>query len=200
MNWAKTHPVSTALIATIIFVAVMILWGLYAFGPDFLQDFGANWLATFLGLMMGIPLALWLSNYQEKSTEKEKKYKILASLKDELSYSVHELGRMLDDQVLKRESGVLSSLLRNELWRAYSDGGELQWIKDVDLLAQIADSYYCIRAIMDLSDRYYDSVQYATEEASPARIGEVFQTLKLAVDVGLRSIEDTIREINTTLA
>jgi 16S rRNA C1402 N4-methylase RsmH len=106
---------------------------------------------------------------------------------------------MLDNTTLKNECVVLGSLLRNELWKAYSDGGDLQWIKDIELLANIADSYYNIRAIMELSDKYYNAVQFATEDAPSTPSREVFQTLRLAVDVGLRSIQKIMREMDKHL-
>jgi hypothetical protein len=161
----------------------------------FWQSFVSNAFATLIGITLGVYGALWLNNYQERKTEKERKKKILKSLYDELDYCKTELDRMADRENIKLESGVLSSILRNEIWNAYSDGGELEWIKDVSLIAQIADSYYSIRAVSDLADRYYDSVQYATEESSARRINEVFDTLVLAINYSAGSVRETMDTI-----
>ena len=106
---------------------------------------------------------------------------------------------MADFKTLQQDSGVLSSLLRNELWKAYSDGGELEWIKNAALLAKIADAYYSIRSVMSLSDRYYDSTQYSTEQASPARIREVINTLRETLEHGSKSIKNTLKAIDVEL-
>ena len=45
------------------------------FDFSFWQNFVSNALATFLGAIFGIPIALLLSRYQEKIAEKERKSK-----------------------------------------------------------------------------------------------------------------------------
>jgi hypothetical protein len=117
------------------------------FDFTFWQSFVSNLGATIIGVGLGIPVALLINRWIERRTEKERKKKILTLLRDELSYNEIEFDRMQNIDILNRESGVLSSILRNELWKAYSDGGELEWIKNVDLLAKIADTYYSIREL-----------------------------------------------------
>jgi len=41
------------------------------FDTTFWQSFLSNALATFLGVIIGIPVALWISQYRERKTEKE---------------------------------------------------------------------------------------------------------------------------------
>jgi hypothetical protein len=45
------------------------------YGSSFIQDFISNWLATLLGAMIGVPLALWVSGIQERKIESGKKNK-----------------------------------------------------------------------------------------------------------------------------
>jgi hypothetical protein len=193
-KWINGHPISMMLIGSLLFCIVMTLWGGRLWGSSFIQDFGANWLATFLGIVIGVPLALWVNGYQEKNTETGRKKKILSSLYNELEYCKLELDRLIDEEVIKTESGTLSSVLRNEIWNAYSDGGELEWIRDVSLLAQIADSYYSIRAISSLADKYYDSVIYS--EGETPRIHEVVNMLISAIAYGRDSVSKTMELIH----
>jgi hypothetical protein len=157
------------------------------FDFSFWQNFVSNGLATLLGVIVGIPVALWIGRIEEELSGKERKTIILKSLYDELGYCEIELDRMVSYETIRVESGVLRSVLRNEIWHAYSDGGELEWIKDVSLIAQIA-----IRSVGDLADRYYDSVQYATEESSVLRINMVFKTLREAIDYSKKSVKKTM--------
>ncbi len=50
----------------------------------FWQSFVSNGLATLLGVVIGIPIALGISNYQEKQAEEEHKKKMLGCMLDEL--------------------------------------------------------------------------------------------------------------------
>ena len=167
---------------------------------DFWSNFLSNGLATLLGVAIGIPIALWISNFQNRKTEKEKKKKILTSLLNELDDCKHELERMDNKTVLSSELYLLSSRLRNELWKTYSDGGELQWIKDIHLLGQIADSYYSIRAIMELSDKYYNAFRDVPPGAITMTKTAIIQEAQNMIDSGLQTIKKTMDEINQQLS
>jgi len=103
------------------------------FSAEFWQSFVSNALATCIGAGLGVLGALWLSRYQEKSSEKERKKKILRLLFNELLGNLTQLSAFQKSQIKYREALTLSALLRNESWRAFSDGGELEWIKDPQL-------------------------------------------------------------------
>jgi glycopeptide antibiotics resistance protein len=63
----------------VISVTIVIVFSLAAgmqnYGSSFIQDFISNWLATLLGAMIGVPLALWVSGIQERKIESGKKNK-----------------------------------------------------------------------------------------------------------------------------
>ena len=170
-----------------------------SFWQNFVSNFVSSGLATLLGVIIGIPVALWLNSFQTRRTEKEKKKKILASLVNELGDNKHELERMNDNAILRSELYLLGSRLRNELWKAYSDGGELQWIKDIELLGKIADSYYSIRAIMELADKHYSSVYSTIGVVTMIKEG-VIQESEDMIDLGLKTIKNTMEEINQQLS
>jgi hypothetical protein len=192
MKFIKAHPISSMLLGSLIFYVIIIVLGTVAYGSIFIQDFATNWLATFMGIVIGVPLAFWANEHQERITEKERKTKILKSLYDELEYSKIEFDNLKDTETIKLESGVLSSLLRDEIWNAFSDGGELQWIKDIVLLSIIADAYSTIRSVSNLADRWYDTMQYTTVQSSGERMVEVFNYLVEAIHNSQRSVGNTM--------
>ena len=134
----------------------MAVWGIIIFGASFIQDFGTNWLATFLGVVVGVPLALWVNRYQEKTTETERKKKILRLLKTELLMNFGTLTHWEKENNIMVRVIRLIVFLKSEFWDAFSDGGELQWIKDPVLLSEIAEAYNFIRMTLQLSNRYFE--------------------------------------------
>ena len=128
------------------------------YGSPFAQDYFSNLLATYTGVIIGIPVALWLSNYQERRIEKEMKKKILLALYEELMEDVGYLSKWKNDNIelrIKRTIN-LSALLKDDLWRAFSDGGELKWINDPNLLLDFSAGYSKIVSVKYLADKYYE--------------------------------------------
>jgi hypothetical protein len=41
----------------------------------------------------------------------------------------------------------MAAYLKDEMWRAFSDGGELSWLRNLDMLGSLSDSYFNVRAI-----------------------------------------------------
>ncbi len=64
------------------------------------------------------------------------------------------------------ESLLLFATLKNEAWKAFSDGGELEWIKNPELLDHIAEAYYSIRSVMQLSEKGFDLLMFGTDKVS----------------------------------
>jgi hypothetical protein len=112
------------------------------FDFSFCQDFASNALATFLGAIVGIPIALWLSRYQEKAVERERKSKILHLLREELRENLSILSgwEKADYRKKNRDIHSIGPVLKDESWKAFSDGGDLEWIKDPTLLSNLADA------------------------------------------------------------
>jgi len=138
----------------------------------FRADFLSNLAATVLGLVVGIPVALELSRRQQaaeeanaidKRTREEagRKRKVLQLLRKELQ----ENHRALQERVSQPSSVgtrvVLLPALKNELWMAFSDGGELEWIQDPSLVDRIAEAYYGIGGIIYLEERYFEATHFA---------------------------------------
>jgi hypothetical protein len=108
--------------------------------------------------------------------------KILSLLRDELLYTNSQIeSRAKNREKLILEAGILNALLKDNIWRTFSDGGELQWIKNPEVLSSLSEAYYFVGAIKYLSDKYYDSVQFATEQSSSLRVNEILSTLEEAI-------------------
>jgi hypothetical protein len=139
-------------ITIVVSVAVsIIIWKYTPLGNDFLS----NLLATTIGLIFGIPVALWISTYQERSTEAERKEKILTLLYEELMVSFTQLNAYSKNTDKDAVLLIIGGFLRNESWKAFSEGGELEWIKDPDLLSELSWAYGSIQTLRHILDRYY---------------------------------------------
>jgi hypothetical protein len=85
--------------------------------------------------------------------------KILNLLKNELEYNLRTLtDRQSAEEELERI--YTPQRLKDELWNAFSDGGELQWIRDLDLIDSISTSYYYIRIEIYLEEMYFEAMHY----------------------------------------
>lgn len=143
------------------------------FDFSFWKDFVSNLSATLLGVALGIPIALWISRFQERRTEKERKRNVLEKLKKELLENLKYL-RMREDEKLDidhlAEALFFASGLKDEVYRVISDGGELEWIKDLDLLETISSAYYFIRDIKFRGNLYLELLKSNKENYVEARL------------------------------
>ncbi len=124
------------------------------FEISFWQGFAGNLFATLIGVIVGIPIAFWINNQVETKTEQEKKAKILKLLSVELSSNRSLLIEWEEDRNSSSPKKMYGALLSDEVWNAFSDGGELQWIKNTELLSLLATSYGEIKRIKYLYESY----------------------------------------------
>jgi len=118
-----------------------------------------------------------ITRYQETQTEVEKKRKILQALHKELKKNLVYKGNLSmifsmnngnksqetyktdfdipEDDVLIIATNISTSL-STIYWNTFSDGGELEWIKDPELLQKIASGYEAINFARRVAGRYYD--------------------------------------------
>jgi hypothetical protein len=169
------------------------------FSVEFWQSFVSNALATFIGAALGVLGALWLSRYQEKSSEKERKKKILRLLINELLGNLTQLSGFQKSQIRNRDALTLSALLRDESWKAFSDGGEREWIKDPKLLDDLSEAYFAIRSVMNLSDKYCQASMFETNAMSFWTGSNLASTIENGVQYALESLDSAFKEINKHL-
>jgi hypothetical protein len=133
---------------------------MHFFDIPFWQGFIGNLFATIIGVIVGIPVAFWINKRVEVSTEREKKKKILVMLSTELTQNKDVLVYWQERKQDYYEGKRYGALLRDEIWHAFSDGGEIQWIKDMTLLGAIANAYGEVKHIKYLYEtlkRLYES-------------------------------------------
>lgn len=156
-SWYKSlHPESRLFIVSFVTGAVIIVIIYVLFDTSTWKSIWPDLVATLVAVIVGIPVAIGLTRFQQLISEKERKHKVLNLLENELKENqdalelfFHDVG-WSKDGVLYNIKGAMN--LRNELWKAISDGGELECIKDLELLSAFADTYTRVRLIKEFSD------------------------------------------------
>jgi hypothetical protein len=107
------------------------------------RSFWSGLFATFVGLVLGIPVALWLDRQGQVQVERDtarsnsaRKVALLTLVDDELAAN-----RTLLDRRTNTPHSDPPPFLRSDLWRAFAASGEIQFIADASLLATIATAY-----------------------------------------------------------
>jgi len=139
------------------------------FDVPFWQACLSGMCVTLIGVVIGIPIALgvgrYLETYAEKErkqrnslAEKERKRRILLALNDELVANREHIFKWLQSDDQQMMTGHLYGLLQDETWKAFSDRGELQWIKDPVLLNSLSSAYFATRSLRELSQKYFEAI------------------------------------------
>lgn len=151
-------------------------------------------VSTIIGVALGIPVALLINKQIEAITEKEKKRRILNSLNIELSIIRMAISFWKDRGKQAEGMANLGMSLHDEGWKAFSDGGELQWIRDPMLLHLMSSAYGRLGYVRLLSEKYFDIVTF--RKNSTATIARtVAQDLRNAIDRLDEKIEEALTEI-----
>jgi hypothetical protein len=161
------------------------------FDFSFWQQFVSNGLATLIGAIIGIPSALGVARYLERLSEQEHKKKILEVLFSELITNFTVLSGWQKSGNKSSESLALSTTLRNESWKAFSDGGELEWIRDINILDSLAEAYFSIRSVMSISGDYF-SVVYCSPTVYHEAEVMILERLEKSVTYSIEVISQTL--------
>lgn len=183
--------------------------------PDegFLSSAMGDWFATMIGAIAGIPIALALSKWQlEKQEERQqsirtqeardREIEILGLIRTELGFNYEQIERCREKtgNGIKRE--VFVNGLRDELWDAFSDGGQLQWIRDVQLLHDMSLAYHYVRRIVRLENSYleltFSPVSPTVDTVTPRH--DLIQWLGQIDDGALTHIEQACEGIEANTA
>jgi hypothetical protein len=164
------------------------------FNTSFWQGFVGNLLATIIGVAVGIPVAFWINRKVEADTERGKRQKIMHSLHAELQSNKERLIKWQRDNLQGVTKSMYGAFISHEVWDTFSDGGELQWIKDVYLLEWLARTYGNIKRIRYLYDAY---LHWHSLAGTPEKVidEDLWQTIELT----LREIDGVLRVISKDL-
>ena len=155
------------------FVIAITTWSIVYFvghyGDTGFRD-GAlgNLFATILGVAVGIPIALEVNRRQQDAQnasalalktadENIRKRKVLTLIRSELSQNhadILDRRSPLDPADTTKKRAVSAIPLRNELWVAFSDSGEIQHVNNPDVLAAIATAYHQVKATIYLEQQF----------------------------------------------
>lgn len=125
-----------------------------------------NFLATIIGAIFGIPIALMIDRYQQKEKQddelmnaeakrKELEERVINLLAKELVQNRNIIQILVLDQ--EKDPLVLeTSGLTNDLWNALSEGGVLGVIKDIILLDKLSSAYFLINRLIFLENQFYN--------------------------------------------
>jgi hypothetical protein len=174
------------------------------------DNFLGDALATIIGVIIGIPIALWLGRKQQKDQEErerqaeqresaERKAKILKLIKRELEHNREHIVESEKRNGRKEEKEPPIRGFKDELWRAFSDGGELEWITDLDLLHFVSQAYHYIRVASELEGLYLQYHYYPGPYIEPRREESIPGILDRFKEIVLRFIEKALGEIDKSL-
>lgn len=152
-----------------------------------------NLFATILGAVTGIPIALEINRRQQsaqseaheaslKFEESSRKQKVLSLIRKELDQNKTAIIRRRGPIETGGKRSVETHPLRDELWIAFSDSGELKHVDNPDILSALSNAYHHIRANIHLERSFMNAA--------------LFPGLRV---VQTKTTEDTILEYITTV-
>jgi hypothetical protein len=201
-------------------VALAIAGGVQIFTEEgFRASFFANFLSTVAGVAVGVPVAIWLtlreSGEQAKAAaqtaremEDARRREVLTAIRRELCENRVTLQERRPSPAAGRALGV--PFLMDEVWSAMSDGGQLQWIRDTDLLRQVARAYVFIRTIIYLERSAFEIMHFPGQQRfqvesggktdpSQSPLGQVVSYLDHQDFVCIAAIDEALVKINVVV-
>ena len=153
------RPVTGGILLAILAVApptgYAIFISMRSAGPipesSYWQGTMGNWLATIVGVVVGLPIALWLNAaFESKATERQKKVqnneaaerakRTTLALRQELENAIPVLEALSVSQVAQ----IHISIAR---WSSASTSGETQWLAGPELVQALAAAYESIGVV-----------------------------------------------------
>jgi hypothetical protein len=184
----------------------------------FRGSFFANFWSTVAGVAVGVPVAIWLT-MRESVEQREAIEKAAQDAEDARRREVLTAVRkeLCEDRVTLRErrppglGRVLGvPFLMDEVWSAMSDGGQLQWIRDTDLLRQVARAYVFIRTVNFLEKSAFEIKHFPGQQRLPVESGGVSDPSQTALGqvisyldhqdvVCLAAIDEALAKVNAVI-
>ncbi len=167
-----------------------------------------NWFATMIGALAGILTAIEINHSLEniektkrETEEKQRKEKILSLIKEELNFNLNEMMSRQPNSPDKNQRSVRIPGLKDELWDAFSDSGEIQWLNDPQLLDVITKAYYYVRSVIYLEEKYFDVLHFPGIRMGQSSMPEtrILNYLDENDEAVIRHTKDAIEEIKIAL-
>ena len=121
----------------------------------FQSTLASGLLATFAGAAGGVPVGLYVGRYLQLGAEaarreaddaltRARRDRLLALFRDELT---SDLALFRAGMPVRQAGDQPVQTLRDDMWRAASDAGDLGLVRDLGLLRVIADAYHHVRLV-----------------------------------------------------
>jgi hypothetical protein len=173
------------------------------------QNIMASWLATMIGAGVGVLIGLEVDRWQQGREQMAKKEETSCQETQVLNAILRELMDNRKALAARREkmpqerSILLGLTLKDELWNALSDGGELRWITDLTLLESIAAAYHHIRSVVFIEEeivRKTGALTVPIELEYGPDVGDEFKSALIEADAELdQAVERTISAMTDRL-
>lgn len=198
------------LLVLILFILPVMYFWQHFDDPIFRDNSFGNLFATMVGVIVGIPIALEINRRQQKAKDEKEEnirrqeefirmVKILKLINIELEFNLLALKQRQPD----KEDGnrkVFANSLKEELWKAFSDGGELHYIDDPQLLDIIATAYYNIRIVIYLEKKYFEATHFPGIQIQQTKYPKdyILEYLTQLDSDALKSIDNAMTKITDT--
>jgi hypothetical protein len=84
--------------------------------------------------------------------------------------------------------------LQDEAWRAFSDGGELEWISDPALLSVLSEAFALISSVKKLGE-WYIAVGFVANPPNQIIVDKTWGYLERKSSEGFRAIDEALEII-----
>ncbi len=173
------------------------------------SDFSSNLFATLIGVGIGIPIALYINRKQiniqqdlenkiQRKEQAERAVKIVDLLESELQVNLFQLGANKSPSESGMSRVIFVSGFKDELWKVFSEGGEIEWIKDIEILDSLATSYHYIARLKFLENLYFEidhQPTNVTDLRTPSSLKELTQNLGDLDGHTTTSLENTVKKL-----
>src|SRR5262245_64007705 len=134
---------------------------------SFLDNAVGNLLATMIGLILGVTIALQINGYQQREQTRQEraardeessqqKKRVLELTRQELAFDLEQIKSRWNGP--KRQ--VTLPPLKTDLWRALAASGDIKWINSPPLLDAVSTAYFWINITAQLETKAFDVGYY----------------------------------------
>jgi len=195
----RIAALSTAVVIAIGFVTVAFAYFyLHAHETAFVQNAMGNFFATALGVIIGVPLALWIEEVmrgidarRRQEEAKQRRRLVLEVIMRELEHNAKTIRDAINNE--RREIALPG--LKDELWRGLSTGGELERIDDPILLEKLSDAYHYVSALVVLERQWLHIAYYPGMTGPPKLLAELKAHMRNVESVALKGVDKALAAI-----
>jgi len=154
-----------------------------------------NWLATIIGVVAGLPIALWLNKAIQRVAESRTAAEATAKAAERAERVREVLLKELGDNVPGLEDLTTGTITRIHFstarWNAMAAGGELRWVTEVDLLEQLALAYESIDVVNGLARIWIAYFAPSCQTPRSDNNTDVSTVIELLIGAGVDALDQT---------